>query len=115
MSYLAGCGDKEAKSMIGFIRSIQAYKEEVRRRRMNDLYQTLQDAKTERSINRFASNGYSKSRNMKKTAIIPTWVVFDKEYGKYFDPRIPFEDRRKEQDKFLDRFGKEVGNLRVND
>lgn len=115
MDYLSSCDNKEAKSMIGFINQINSYKIEVRKRRMQELYDTLQYCKEQRSINRFSSNGWSKSRTKRAVASIPTWIVFDKEYGKYFDPHIPYQDRAKEQNKFLKRFKNEVGDLKVVD
>ena len=115
MSYLASCDNKEAKSMIGLINQINIYKIEVRKRRMQELQDILKDCKEQRSINRLTNSGWSRSRTRRAIASIPTWIVFDKEYGKYFDPRIPYKDRAKEQDKFLKRFKNEVGDLRVID
>src|SRR3990167_3190079 len=97
MSYLASCDNKEAKSMIGLINQINIYKIEVRKRRMQELQDTLKNCKEQRSLNRLANNGWSNSRTRRAIA------------------SIPYKDRAKEQDKFLKRFKNEVGDLRVID
>ena len=63
----------------------------------------IKEAKAEKTIHRFHRNGWTndKEKSGRRTAKIPIWVLASREYSKYFDPRIPYEDRRKEADKFL--------------
>ena len=63
----------------------------------------IKEAKDQRTIHRFHRKGWTndKEKSGRRTARIPIWVLADKEYSKYFNKEIPYEDRRKESDKFL--------------
>jgi len=112
--YLQSCGLEEAKDMIGFIEQIKAYKAYVLARRRAEIKRTLEECKEQRSLNLLSSNGWNKDKTLKAKAKIPQWMIFDEEYGKYFDPEIPVEDRAKEKEKLLKRLDKEYGNFRVS-
>lgn len=100
--------------MIGFIEQIKAYKAYVLARRRAEIKRTLEECKEQRSLNLLSSNGWNKDKTLKAKAKIPQWMIFDEEYGKYFDPEIPVEDRAKEKEKLLKRLDKEYGNFRVS-
>lgn len=114
MEYLAECAAKEAKDMMSLISFVKAYKEYVNRRHREEIHEILKECREERSENWFSNRGMSSGGTKKSMAKIPQWMAVDNEYGKYFDPMTPFEDRNKELEKLLKRLDKEYGNFRVN-
>lgn len=63
----------------------------------------IKGVKERKSVQRTHRNGFSndKGKTMRHTARLPTWILGVPEYAKYFNPSMPFEDRRKEMDKFF--------------
>ena len=114
MSYLDQCPVGEAKEILSFTACVKAYKAYIAERRKADIHAVLEECKQQRAINWSSSRGWSKKKEMRAQAKFPMWMVFHPEYGKYFSPDIPYEDRKKEVDKLLRRLDREVGNFRVN-
>jgi hypothetical protein len=117
MSYLTNCSENEAKITIGLMRELAEYKRQVLLRRQQETQECLKEAKKLRSANFLGNKGWNKDKTMRSRACLPQWMFFDKEFGKYLDSTMPVEDRRKEEEKLLDRLARDsrYGNFRTND
>ena len=73
----------------------------------------MQEVKALKSIYRHHLNGWSndKEKTMKHAARIPLWMIFDKEYSKYFSPLMDRHEDKKHTESFLRKFPQ----FRVND
>lgn len=94
MSYLAECSPVESQKVLAHANAVKA----------------------QRAIYRHHRQGYSndRGRTMRHIASVPVSVVFSKRYRHYFDPQIPYEDRRKMTMAFLRQYEKDTGiDLRV--
>lgn len=65
--------------------------------------QVMQHCSDVRSIHRCTTNGYTKSRSMRKIAEIPIDLYFSTEVGKYFNREADVHERRKDVYAWLDK------------
>lgn len=66
----------------------------------------MNEIKELKSTYRFHRKGFTndRERSMKHSARIPLWMIFHKEYSKYFDPEADKHEDKKNTAAFLRRF-----------
>lgn len=66
----------------------------------------MNEIKDLKKMYRYNRNGWSndKGKTMKHVAKIPLWMIFHKEYSKYFDPNMDRHEDKKNTESFLKRF-----------